>query len=218
MIYLQLFLSFLQIGAFSFGGGYAAMPLIQNQVVQLHSWLSQSEFTDLITISQMTPGDVYIEDIAHALSLLCRGGGQLSYFYSVGQHSLNCAAEAKARGWSERQQLACLLHDASEGYISDIIRPVKIYLSNYLEIESKIMGTILTHFGLDDLTEEESCRWKQIDDEILELELKTLLHGEENREVPKLLSVPDLAEHTPGEIEVRFLQEAERLGVYGSDR
>ena len=81
---------------------------------------------------QMTPGDVYIEDIAHALSLLCRGGGQLTYFYSVGQHSLNCAAEAKARGWSERQQLACLLHDASEGYISDIIRPVKIYLTNYL--------------------------------------------------------------------------------------
>ena len=167
---------------------------------------------------QMTPGDVYIEDIAHALSLLCRGGGQLTYFYSVGQHSLNCATEAKARGWSERQQLACLLHDASEGYISDIIRPVKIYLSNYLEIESKIMGTILTHFGLDDLTEEESCRWKQIDDEILELELKTLLHGEENRAVPPLFSVRDLAEHTPGEIEVRFLQEAERLGGYGSDR
>ena len=167
---------------------------------------------------QMTPGDVYIEDIAHALSLLCRGGGQLSYFYSVGQHSLNCAAEAQARGWPERQQLACLLHDASEGYISDIIRPVKIYLTNYLEIESKIMGTILTHFGLDDLTEEENRRWKQIDDEILELELKTLLHGEENREVPKLFSVPDLAEHTPGEIEVRFLQEAERLGVHGSDR
>ena len=60
MIYLQLFLSFLQIGAFSFGGGYAAMPLIQNQVVQLHSWLSQSEFTDLITISQMTPGPIAI--------------------------------------------------------------------------------------------------------------------------------------------------------------
>ena len=60
MIYLQLFLSFLQIGSLSFGGGYAAMPLIQNQVVQLHSWLSQSEFTDLITISQMTPGPIAI--------------------------------------------------------------------------------------------------------------------------------------------------------------
>ena len=49
MIYLQLFLSFLQIGAFSFGGGYAAMPLIQSQVVDSHKWLSMAEFTNLIT-------------------------------------------------------------------------------------------------------------------------------------------------------------------------
>ena len=56
MIYLQLFFSFLQVGMFSFGGGYAAMPLIQGQVVEQHHWLSMSEFTDLITISQMTPG------------------------------------------------------------------------------------------------------------------------------------------------------------------
>ena len=49
MIYFQLFLSFFQIGLLSFGGGYAAMPLIQGQVVQGHGWLSMSEFTDLIT-------------------------------------------------------------------------------------------------------------------------------------------------------------------------
>lgn len=60
MIFIQLFLSFLQIGAFSFGGGYAAMPLIQNQIVDLHHWLDFSEFTDLITISQMTPGPIAI--------------------------------------------------------------------------------------------------------------------------------------------------------------
>ena len=60
MIYLQLFLSFFQIGLFSFGGGYAAMPLIQGQVVQGHGWLSMSEFTDLITISQMTPGPIAV--------------------------------------------------------------------------------------------------------------------------------------------------------------
>ena len=60
MIYLQLFLSFLQIGAFSFGGGYAAMPLIQNQVVTLHGWLNPAEFTDLVTISQMTPGPIAV--------------------------------------------------------------------------------------------------------------------------------------------------------------
>ena len=60
MIYFQLFLSFFQIGLFSFGGGYAAMPLIQGQVVQGHGWLSMSEFTDLVTISQMTPGPIAV--------------------------------------------------------------------------------------------------------------------------------------------------------------
>lgn len=60
MIYWQLFLSFIQIGLFSFGGGYAAMPLIQGQVVTLHHWLNMEEFTNLITISQMTPGPIAI--------------------------------------------------------------------------------------------------------------------------------------------------------------
>ena len=60
MSYIQLFLSFLQIGAFSFGGGYAAMPLIQNQVVTLHHWLTAGEFNDLVTISQMTPGPIAV--------------------------------------------------------------------------------------------------------------------------------------------------------------
>ena len=60
MIYIQLFLSFLQIGLFSFGGGYAAMPLIQEQVVDNYHWLSMQEFTDIITISQMTPGPLAV--------------------------------------------------------------------------------------------------------------------------------------------------------------
>ena len=60
MIWLQLFFSFLQIGLFSFGGGYAAMPLIQEQIVNIHGWLDMDQFTDLITISQMTPGPIAI--------------------------------------------------------------------------------------------------------------------------------------------------------------
>lgn len=60
MIYLQLFWSFLQIGLFSIGGGYAAMPLIQAQTVQLHGWLTMSEFTDLVTIAEMTPGPIAV--------------------------------------------------------------------------------------------------------------------------------------------------------------
>lgn len=60
MIYVQIFWSFFQIGLLSFGGGYASLPLIEEQVVNLRHWLSYQEFTDLITISQMTPGPIAI--------------------------------------------------------------------------------------------------------------------------------------------------------------
>ena len=60
MIYWELFLSFFQIGLLSFGGGMAAVPLIQAQVVTKHGWLSLTEFTDLVTISEMTPGPLCI--------------------------------------------------------------------------------------------------------------------------------------------------------------
>ena len=56
----QLFLSFLQVGAFSIGGGYAAMPLIQSQVVERFGWLTMEEFTNLITIAEMTPGPISV--------------------------------------------------------------------------------------------------------------------------------------------------------------
>lgn len=60
MIYLKLLWAFFQIGLFSIGGGYAAMPLIQNQVVHTYGWLNMTEFADIITISQMTPGPIAI--------------------------------------------------------------------------------------------------------------------------------------------------------------
>ena len=60
MIYLELLWSFFQIGLFSIGGGYAAMPLIQNQVVDIHPWLTMTQFADIITIAEMTPGPIAI--------------------------------------------------------------------------------------------------------------------------------------------------------------
>ncbi len=60
MIYLKLFLSFIQIGLFSIGGGYAALPLIQNQVVDIHGWLTLPEFVDVISIAEMTPGPIAV--------------------------------------------------------------------------------------------------------------------------------------------------------------
>ncbi|MGN0572116.1 MAG: chromate transporter [Candidatus Fimenecus sp.] len=60
MIYLQLFFSFLQVGLFSVGGGYAAIPLIQSQAVDKYGWLSLSEFTNLVTVAEMTPGPIAV--------------------------------------------------------------------------------------------------------------------------------------------------------------
>ena len=60
MILWKLFLSFIQIGLFSIGGGYAAMPLIQAQVVEANGWLTMNEFIDLITIAEMTPGPIAV--------------------------------------------------------------------------------------------------------------------------------------------------------------
>lgn len=60
MIYLELFLSFLQIGLFSIGGGYAIMPMMKYQIVEVKSWLTLPEFVDIITISQTTPGPISI--------------------------------------------------------------------------------------------------------------------------------------------------------------
>ncbi len=60
MILLKLFFSFIWVGLFSVGGGYAAIPLIQNQIVEVHNLMTMSEFTDLITIAEMTPGPISI--------------------------------------------------------------------------------------------------------------------------------------------------------------
>lgn len=57
-LYIALFLSFLKIGLFGFGGGYAMLPFIQREVVELHGWISISDFTDIVAISQTTPGPI----------------------------------------------------------------------------------------------------------------------------------------------------------------
>lgn len=65
MLYLQLFISFFKIGLFAFGGGYAILSLIQHEIVVAHGWLSQSELTDIVAISQMTPGPIGINSATY---------------------------------------------------------------------------------------------------------------------------------------------------------
>ena len=98
---------------------------------------------------------IRIEDIAHALSMLCRANGHFKSFYSVGQHCINCAREAAVRGYSRRVQLGCLLHDGSEAYLSDVTRPVKQVMPMYLEIEEPLQTAIWNKWLQPALTEEE---------------------------------------------------------------
>lgn len=65
MIYLQLFFTFFVIGLFTFGGGYAMLSLIQNEVVVSQAWITAQEFTDMVAISQMTPGPIGINSATY---------------------------------------------------------------------------------------------------------------------------------------------------------
>ncbi|MGM9713274.1 MAG: chromate transporter [Prevotella sp.] len=65
MIFLQLFITFFQIGLFGFGGGYGMLSLIQTNVVVEHHWLSSAEFTNIVAISQMTPGPIGINSATY---------------------------------------------------------------------------------------------------------------------------------------------------------
>jgi chromate transporter len=65
MIFLELFYTFLKIGLFSFGGGYGMLSVIQGEVVTRHGWLSAAEFTDIVAVSQMTPGPIGINSATY---------------------------------------------------------------------------------------------------------------------------------------------------------
>ncbi len=121
------------------------------------------------------PGQILIEDIAHSLSLMTRANGHYRQFYSVAQHCVNCALEAKSRGYDRRLQLACLLHDAAEAYIADIPRPVKHRLTGFAEIEEQVLDVILLKFGLAGMTDEDWEAVKSVDDALLHAEFEALM-------------------------------------------
>ncbi len=89
------------------------------------------------------PEEVFIEDIAHALSLACRYGGHCLEFYSVAEHSVLCSYVVP-----EEDRFAALMHDATEAYVADVIRPLKPYLTGYAQIEHNVWVAIATRFNI----------------------------------------------------------------------
>lgn len=154
--------------------------------------------------------DISISDIAHALSMQCRFVGHCRRFYSVAEHSVNVSrnVEPMHKAWG-------LLHDASEAYIADMSKPLKLYSGlgvAYQEIERKLMGAIRERFGLFD---EEPEAVKIADGRMLMTEKRDLLAdspvqwdnmGEPYPEPIKC--------YTPTEAEILFLRAAVDLDLH----
>jgi 5'-deoxynucleotidase YfbR-like HD superfamily hydrolase len=120
-----------------------------------------------VNVFEPTPEMICIEDIAHALSMQCRFGGHLPYFYSVAQHSASCCAIAEPE-----HKFAALMHDASEAYLLDIPRPIKKRLANYKEIEDGLMKIIATKYGFEYPLHQ---KVKDVDEVMLEAEWNQIM-------------------------------------------
>lgn len=150
-------------------------------------------------------------DIAHALSMICRANGHFSSFYSVAQHSINCANEAAARGLSAKIQLACLLHDGSEAYLSDITRPVKRVLKEYRVIEKRIQNLIWEKWINAPLTDEELKQVFLIDDAMLYCEFMYFMNEKVGECDTPMLSEPSFDVDDFRSVENKFLKKLESL-------
>lgn len=130
--------------------------------------------------------DISIEDIAHSLAFQCRGNGHLKYFLSIGQHCIRCCEEAQARGYSDRVALICLLHDASEAYMSDVPRPTKKEIPRYIEWEERLLELIYEKYLGNQPNKEEQEIMKKIDDDVLYYDLLILLNEPSNCPAPEM--------------------------------
>ena len=159
------------------------------------------------------PDKICIEDIAHALSLICRGNGQVRMFWSVAQHCICCAKEARERGLPDRVVLACLLHDAGECYMSDVPRPLKQLLPEYREREDALLEIIYSKFLGSPLTAEEQAALDEIDDAMLWYDLSFLLGETGGRKKPQILVEPVYLERPFRDVEEEYLRMYESCGA-----
>lgn len=166
-----------------------------------------------VSFSPLSPceNDIMAEDIAHALSYMCRANGHFKSFYSVAQHCLACEEEARMRRLPKRIRLACLLHDASEAFISDITRPVKHQLTEYKNIENKLQRVIYRRFGLDPDDEKMLAAVSEIDDAMLYYEFLALGGLALFDSVPEISSKPDFGFVQFEIIEKRFTDTLNKL-------
>jgi hypothetical protein len=165
------------------------------------------------TVLEPRMEDIDIIDIAHALSMLTRANGHFSQFYSVGQHSICCALESIERDYSPAVSLACLLHDASEAYMCDVIRPIKKELPQYLAAEEVLQNMIMDKFLKEPLDASEEKLVTAIDDAMFYQEFKCFMNEEPDVADHELLTHPAFAFRPFSDTEEEFLMYFYKLSA-----
>lgn len=109
-------------------------------------------------LSDPQPDQIEFSDIAGALSKICRFGGQIERFYSVAEHCYHCGLVAMHDGLSPDAIKAVLLHDATEAFVGDMVKPLKVMLPEYSEIELRVERAIEQKFDVDFAAHAEAVR------------------------------------------------------------
>ncbi len=107
--------------------------------------LLSGKYLDLV---RPEPDQFEFEDIAGALAKICRFGGQCKYFYSVAEHLVHCHEVARTDGRNKAERLAVFAHDFSEAFLGDVVKPLKLLLSEYRELEILMEMAISQKFGI----------------------------------------------------------------------
>lgn len=145
--------------------------------------------------------DIYIEDIAHALSQICRFGGHCKEFYSVGQHSVLCAMHA-----SPETAFPALMHDSTEAYIGDMVTPLKNQMPKFHQVEDRLWKIIAKKYHIPVKLPTEV---KVLDRQALGTEHRDLLDNHEHHVWKMLKGVKIWSERikpwSPKATEARFL-------------
>ncbi|QDV22875.1 HD domain-containing protein [Aureliella helgolandensis] len=160
------------------------------------------------------PATIELRTIADALSKLCRFGGHTAAFYSVAEHSMLCCRLATDDGCSVAVLRAVLLHDAAEAYLGDIVKPLKLLLPEYHQLEDRMERAIMERFDVDLVGHAPAIR--EYDRQMLKVERKALL-TEDDEPWADFDTIPDrhviLALDTPTQAANRFVAAALSVGL-----
>lgn len=179
-----------------------------------------------VDLNNLTVDDIYLEDIAHSISNLCRYNGHTKKFYSVAEHSVRLARYATNKCGDQQLARALLLHDATEAYVGDIIYHLKGCFPEFIALEDKIGEVINNKFNII-MTDDVRTELKKLDRSIcfdemylLMLEPDKCLYKEDIKPLGMsnlLLDDKDELGWTSTESKKNFLAMANWLGIIGDN-